>query len=75
MGKGSRKGEPQVSNLDKYVNSEGFNYVGGLGQWGHEFVWRLVKLEAPGDPHCADGQKVSFEQKSWEMFPSTEIPT
>lgn len=55
MGKGSRKGKPQVSNLGKCVNSEGFNYAGGLGQWGHELVWGLVMLEAPGDPHCADG--------------------
>lgn len=36
MGKGSREGESQFSNLDECVNGKGFNYAGGLGLWGHE---------------------------------------
>lgn len=54
MGKGSREGESQVSNLGECVNGKGFNYAGSLGLWGHECVWGLVRIEALGVSHCTD---------------------
>lgn len=52
MGKKSRRGESQISNLDKCVNVEGFSSAGSLGQWVMSLFWDMLHSRPQRTPRC-----------------------